>query len=99
MSRVSIRFYSTLVPVTGHREIKWIFDGSEITLLRLLRELCDRYGPAFKEQIFDSMGEIWAPTRIAVDGDFLPGRDPLAIGGKSVLSGQTVKLFPPTDGG
>ena len=99
MSRVSIRFYSTLVPITGKREIKWIFDGTKINLVQLLKELCHRFGLTFCEQIFDVSGEVWPSTRIAVDGEFLPGRDPVAILEKVVLSGQTVKIFPPTDGG
>lgn len=99
MSRVSIRFYSTLVPITGKREIKWIVNGTTINLVQLLKELCHQYGSTFSEQVFDEAGEVWPSTRIAVDGEFLPGRDPVAIQKKIVLSGQTVKIFPPTDGG
>lgn len=99
MGRLSVRFYSTLVPVTGQREIKWIIQGSGVPLVDLLKELCDRYGPQFREQIFDHAGEILPPTRIAVDGEFLPGKDSGAVRAKRVLAGQTVKIFPPTDGG
>ncbi|MHB1654716.1 MAG: ubiquitin family protein [Desulfitobacteriaceae bacterium] len=99
MSRISVRFYSTLVPVTGQREIKWIISGKQIPLLELLEALSARYGPLFREQIFDVEGLILPPTRIAIEGDFLPGKDPVAVQLKTVLSGQTVKIFPPTDGG
>lgn len=99
VGRLSVRFYSTLVPVTGQREMKWIIQGPEIPLINLLKELCDKYGDQFREQIFDQAGEILPPTRISVENEFLPGKDPDAIKAKKVLAGQSVKIFPPTDGG
>lgn len=99
MARLSVKFYSTLVPVTGQREIKWIIQGTEINLLDLLEDLCSKYGQQFREQIFDCAGDVLAPTRIAVDGEFLPGKNSVVIKEKTVLACQTVKIFPPTDGG
>ena len=99
MGRIAVKFYSTLAPVTGQKEIKWIIRGTEVPLLELLVGLSAKYGPQFREQIFDQRGEILPPTRIAVDGEFLPGRDSGAIASKKVLAGQVVKIFPPTDGG
>ena len=91
---MQIRFYATLRPIVGGRQIEVALDGDG-TAGALLHQLSDRY-PRLGAMLWAPDGELTDYIKVFVDGREIRHLDGLAT---AIQADAAVDIFPPVAGG
>ena len=93
MAHVVVRFHSALRAIAGESETK--LEAANVG--QVLEELAEKYGPEFRESLFDPHHQIDLRFyRIFINKDVVKPEEGLQ---KELHNGDVVQIFPPVVGG
>jgi len=93
--KVTVRFFTTLREITGHKEEN--IELSETAAVNLLlKQLSSKYGKEFDDYMFDELGDVHGHLQILINGQSVATMRGLKT---KLKEGDQVAILPPVGGG
>ncbi len=93
--KVTVRFFTTLREITGHKE-EYAEFSETATVNSLLRHLSKKYGKEFDNYMFDELGYVHGHLQILINGQSVTTMRGLKT---KLKEGDQVAILPPVGGG